>query len=403
MAEGIAYSIVGKLAEYTVDPILRQIKNSEIIGEEVSSWLLKVDDLKEKSDEVLDSVAASEMWCLFNRCPNLKTRYLLSRRATKKTIEADKLKVEGTFERVSCPGPSVQVLNLTSHEDLETRLSTKKNIKDALKDKDTSIIGICGMPGVGKTTMAKEIVNELKDEKVFEEVAFAVVSSDLDINKIQDQLAEMLGLKIEEKTNKDARAERLHERIKGNDGKSILVVLDDVWGEIDLGTIGIPSPSGQEGLKIMFTMRNEEDESIPIENLVRYARGLELFKKTEKLYETRDRAYSIVDNLKSCNLLQPDEKEDEVKLHDVIRDFCLQMASEDKRGYLATHAGLIGWPEHDADDSYSAISITFDKLDQLQSGLKYPNVKLLRMICCKEGECKISEEFFKDMKELFLN
>ncbi|XP_022874215.1 disease resistance protein RPS2-like [Olea europaea var. sylvestris] len=332
----------------------------------------------------------------------------------------------------------------------------------------------------------------------------------------------MLNLKIEEKTNKDARAGRLHGRIKGNDGKSILVVLDDVWGEIDLGTIGIPSPSGQEGLKIMFTTRNEgtcrnmgaqtfiievlsleegwklfkdmakisdnetdelvdiakkvaqeckglpialvvvgkalksnksthkwrdalrhlqrsgatnlegmdnvvyqsirlsynylvsneerellllcslfpEDESIPIENLVRYARGLELFKKTEKLYETRDRAYSIVDNLKSCNLLQPDEKEDEVKLHDVIRDFCLLMASEDKRGYLATHAGLIGWPEHDADDSYSAISITFDKLDQLQSGLKYPNVKLLRMICREGGECKISEEFFKDMKEL---
>ncbi|XP_022866693.1 disease resistance protein RFL1-like, partial [Olea europaea var. sylvestris] len=230
--------------------------NSEIIGDEVKSWLQKVDDLKKKSDKVLDSVAASETWCLFNRCPNLKTRYLLSRRATKKTIEADKLKVEGTFERVSYPQPSEQVLNLTSHEGFETRLSTKKNIKDALKDKDTSIIGICGMPGVGKTTMAKEIVNELKDEKVFEEVASADVSSDLDINKIQDELAEMLGLKIEEKT-KDGRAGRLHERIKGNNGKSILVVLDDVWGEIDLETIGIPSPSGQEGLKIMFTTRNE--------------------------------------------------------------------------------------------------------------------------------------------------
>ncbi|CAI9764621.1 unnamed protein product [Fraxinus pennsylvanica] len=192
MAEGIAFSIVGKLAEYTVDPVLRQIKylfffnsniqdlrnkvqelenkrndvklqvgaaerNNEIIGEEVSAWLLKVDDLKEKAHEVLNSVAGSEMRCLFNRCPNLKSRYLLSRRATKKTIEADKLKVEGTFERVSYPRPPVQVLNLTSHQSFETRLSTKEQIKEALKDKDISIIGICGMPGVVKMSSCNAI------------------------------------------------------------------------------------------------------------------------------------------------------------------------------------------------------------------------------------------------------
>ncbi|CAI9764622.1 unnamed protein product [Fraxinus pennsylvanica] len=330
------------------------------------------------------------------------------------------------------------------------------------------------MPGVGKTTMAKEIVNEVKDEKLFEEVAFAVVSNDPDINKIQDQLAEMLGLRIEEKTN-EVRVRRLHQRLEGKDGKSILVVLDDVWKEIDWGTIGIPSPHDRKGLKIMFTTRIEEtcskmeaqrkfeikvldekegwqlfkdtagisddetdaelvsiakevayecgrlplalvvvgkalknnkaahkwrdalrhlqrssatnlegmdnivyksirlsydylvsneerdllllcslfaeDQSIPIETLVRYARGLELFKETETLCETRDRAKTIADNLKSCYLLQLGKEEDEVKLHDVIRDFCLQMAYEDKFGYLVKHAGLIEWPEHDAHES----------------------------------------------------
>ncbi|CAI9765870.1 unnamed protein product [Fraxinus pennsylvanica] len=453
-------------------------RNAESIGEEVSAWLQKVDDLTKKAHKILNSVAGSEMRCLFNRCPNLKSRYLLSRRATKKTIEADKLKGEGTFER-----------------GFETRLSTKEEIKEALKDKDIGIIGIYGMPGVGKTTMAKEIVNEVKDEKLFDETAFAVVSNDPDINKIQDQLAEALGLKIEEKTNKDVRAGRLRQRLEGNDGKSILVILDDVWTEIDLGTIGIPSPRDRRGLKIMFTTRIEEtcskmeakafkievlsevegwqlftdkagisddetdvelvslakevakecgrlplalevvgstlkgkktvyewkdalrrlkkssatnivdksirlsydylanneeqnllllcslfaeDESIPIENLVRYARGLELFEETETLCETRDGAKTIADKLKGCNLLQPGTRKDEVKLHDVIRDFCLHMAKKEKRGYLVNHAGLKEWPEHDAPESCSAISITFDELDQLPTGLKYRNVKLLR-------------------------
>ncbi|CAI9765866.1 unnamed protein product [Fraxinus pennsylvanica] len=561
MAEGVAFSIVGKLAEYTVDPVLRQIKylffydsnirnlenkvkelenkrigvnlrvdaaerNTEIKRKEVSEWLLKVENflkgVKEKADEVSNGVAGSEMRCLFNRCPNLISRYSLSRRAMKKTMEADELIVdEGKIKSVSYPPQPVQELNLTPHVDFETRLSTEKKIKEALKDKDIGIIGICGMPGVGKTTMARKIENEVKHEKFFEEVAFAVVSNDPNINKIQDQLAEMLGLNIEEKTSKDARAGRLQERL--NNDKSILVVLDDLWQEIDLGTIGIPSPNGQNRLKIMFTTRREdtcikmeakafkievlsveegwqlftvkagisddetdgklvslakdvadecgrlpltlevvgsalkskkavyewkdalrqlkmsiatklegmddkvyksirlsydylvsdedrdllllcslfaEDESIPIENLVRYAKGLELFEETETLCETRARAKTIVNNQKSCNLLQLGVKEDEVKLHDVIRDFCLHTARKDKGGYLVKHAGLIEWPKHDAHESCSAISITFDELDQLPTGLKYRNVKLLRVICREWGECKISEEFFKDMKDL---
>ncbi|XP_022853612.1 disease resistance protein At4g27190-like, partial [Olea europaea var. sylvestris] len=143
-----------------------------------------------------------------------------------------------------------------------------------------------------------------------------------------------------------------------------------------------------------------EDERIPIENLVRYARGLELFQNTETLSQAQDRAKTVADKLKGCYLLQLGEGEDEVKLHDVIRDFCLKMATKDKCGYLVDHTGLKEWPEHDTDNSCSAISITFDKLDQLHSGLKHRNAKLLRVICRWLGECNIVEEFFEDMKEL---
>ncbi|CAA3002982.1 disease resistance At4g27190-like [Olea europaea subsp. europaea] len=75
----------------------------------------------------------------------------------------------------------------------KTRISTKKKIMEALKDKDVSIIGICGMPGVGKTTMANELADEVEVDKLFDEVAIASVSQDPDVTKIQDQLADMLG------------------------------------------------------------------------------------------------------------------------------------------------------------------------------------------------------------------
>ncbi|XP_022853616.1 uncharacterized protein LOC111375061 [Olea europaea var. sylvestris] len=201
MAVGIVFYVVGKLVEYTIDPILCQFKymfcyktkiltlmdkvkdleikesdvqqlvveverNAEAIKPGTKDWLQKVDDLKKQAYEVLEGTTNSEM------------------KATKKTVEVDKLLVEGAFE---------------------TRISTKKKIIEALKDKDVSIIGICGMPGVGKTTMANEIANEVKVDKLFNEVAIAVASQDPDVTKIQDQLADMLGFKIEEKTNKIVR------------------------------------------------------------------------------------------------------------------------------------------------------------------------------------------------------
>ncbi|KAL2534950.1 NB-ARC domain-containing protein [Abeliophyllum distichum] len=118
MSERIGFSIAGKLSEYAVDPILRKLKylfryksniqnlrnkvkdlenkitevqlrvdeayrNTEVIGPSISEWLQKAVDLKKEIDEVLNTTTSSEMQCLFNRCPNLKSRYLLSRKGHK--------------------------------------------------------------------------------------------------------------------------------------------------------------------------------------------------------------------------------------------------------------------------------------------------------------------------------
>ncbi|XP_022853614.1 probable disease resistance protein At1g52660 [Olea europaea var. sylvestris] len=101
--------------------------------------------------------------------------------------------------------------------------------------------------------MANEIANEVKVEKLFDEVAIAIASQDLGVTKIQDQLVDMLGLKTEEKTNKIVRAGRLRERLGGGRGKNILIILDDVWEDIELETIGILSASDDSRLKILLT------------------------------------------------------------------------------------------------------------------------------------------------------
>ncbi|CAA2987038.1 disease resistance At4g27190-like [Olea europaea subsp. europaea] len=127
---------------------------------------------------------------------------------------------------------------------------------DALKDKDVNIIGISGMGGVGKTTMAKEIVKEAEANRLFEEFAWADISRDPTVTKIQDELDERLSLNIKDITNESVRARRLRKRLGSDRSKSILVILDDLWEDTVLGKIEIPSAGYNKGLKILLTSRN---------------------------------------------------------------------------------------------------------------------------------------------------
>jgi disease resistance protein RPS2 len=111
-------------------------------------------------------------------------------------------------------------------------------VLETLKDSEVSIIGICGMAGVGKTKMVNEIAERVKVDKSFDEVAIAIVSQSPDSFKIQGELADQLGLKNLENDSIRERAKLLHQRLDND--KRILVILDDFWTDLDLASLGIP-------------------------------------------------------------------------------------------------------------------------------------------------------------------
>nr|XP_034911603.1 putative disease resistance protein RGA4 isoform X1 [Populus alba]XP_034911604.1 putative disease resistance protein RGA4 isoform X2 [Populus alba] len=91
-----------------------------------------------------------------------------------------------------------------------------------------SVVPIVGMAGLGKTTIAKKVFQEVKDRKLFDVTIWVCVSNHFDEVKI---LREMLQ-KIDKTTgwvdNLDAILENLK---KGLENKTFLLVLDDVWNE----------------------------------------------------------------------------------------------------------------------------------------------------------------------------
>ena len=76
----------------------------------------------------------------------------------------------------------------------------------------------------------------------------------------------------------------------------------------------------------------QEDYDIPIEYLVRYGAGRRLFPKIDKVAEARNRVHALVENLKKSFLLLLSEKEECVKMPDVIRDVAQSIA--DEHGFL---------------------------------------------------------------------
>ncbi|GKV47782.1 hypothetical protein SLEP1_g54646 [Rubroshorea leprosula] len=141
---------------------------------------------------------------------------------------------------------------------------------EALQSQSSSIIGVHGMPGLGKTMLAKEVQRKAEQDKLFDAVVMALVTRNVDLKKIQVEIARGLGLDQLPNgiTTQDA-AERIKERLKKM--KKVLIILDDIWVPgIDLEELGIPlrnepkeiegSSSREEGVecKILMTSRDSD-------------------------------------------------------------------------------------------------------------------------------------------------
>ncbi|KAK4544153.1 hypothetical protein RGQ29_033016 [Quercus rubra] len=221
-------------------------RNGQVILPVVERWV-------EKARNILDEDAETNKKGLDGWCP----RYSLSRKAKKKTLEIDVLLNDGQFSEVSFPPLPLGIRSLPKEGimDFESRKKMKKKVLEALRADEINMIAICGMGGIGKTTMAREVAKRAKDDKLFDEVVMAVVSQNRDLSKIQGQIADMLGLELK-RESEGGRAEQLYSRLQ--DIKSVLVILDDVWDALDLDLVGIPFGGQHNRCKILLTSRSEE-------------------------------------------------------------------------------------------------------------------------------------------------
>ncbi|XP_062019045.1 disease resistance protein At4g27190-like [Rosa rugosa] len=138
--------------------------------------------------------------------------------------------------------------------EFRSRISVIRDVMDALTDDESNPIVICGMGGVGKTTLVMEIGAKASEVDLFDDVAIAEFTQEPDLIKIQEKIAQALGLKLEKG---DDRAAKLRERLS-METKKVLVILDNVWGQLDLWELGIPISRDPKSCKLLVSSRNQD-------------------------------------------------------------------------------------------------------------------------------------------------
>ncbi|CAI9756970.1 unnamed protein product [Fraxinus pennsylvanica] len=215
---------------------------------QVEEWLKRADELEVK----VNALPSGD---------SCRLRYKLSRKLVKLLKEAKQLMEAGSFfenmlvvtERPKTvehiPGPSIMGQKTAS-------LNLSKIMELLINDK-VKRIGICGMGGVGKSTLVKNLNNELNkmpSAQPFSVIIWATSSRETNLRRIQIQIAEMLNLQVKMEESEERIGIRLHKRLKKERG--FLLILDDVWDAIDLDLLGVPRPEVHVGSKIILTSRS---------------------------------------------------------------------------------------------------------------------------------------------------
>lgn len=111
-----------------------------------------------------------------------------------------------------------------------------ENILGYLNDDSIRSIGLWGMAGVGKTTIMEILSDEVEKRGMFDIVIWVTVSKEGGVDKIQRAIVNKMKLNVDGIKCDYHMTSLVCKALKK---KKYLVLLDDVFSEVDLGAIGI--------------------------------------------------------------------------------------------------------------------------------------------------------------------
>ena len=125
-------------------------------------------------------------------------------------------------------------------------------------DKRCSVVSICGMGGLGKTTLAKKVYHHVHVRRHFDHAAWSSISQYFNVREaVQGILIQLTSADEGHKAKiRNMRDEELFESVyKIQEEKKCLVILDDMWKIGDWESLKPAFPLHKAGSKILLTTR----------------------------------------------------------------------------------------------------------------------------------------------------
>ncbi|CAL5385477.1 unnamed protein product [Camellia sinensis] len=252
----------------------------------VDGWLRRVEVAELQMKEILNKGGQEiEKKCL-GCCPkNCQSSYKLGKEVKENLKVVIELQSEGHFDAVADRLPRGPVDERPMEKTVVGLDLRFQKVWGWLNDEQVRSIGIFGMGGVGKTTLLSKINNEfVYTNHDFDVVIWVVASKQATVEKVQKVICDKLHISDDLWKNKieDERAVEIFQILRK---KKFLLLLDDVWGRLDLLKVGVPPLENNNKSKVVFTTRSEDvcdymetDEKVKVECLAR-EEALDLFWK----------------------------------------------------------------------------------------------------------------------------
>ncbi|GMJ11392.1 hypothetical protein HRI_004808400 [Hibiscus trionum] len=227
--------------------IKAELRWGKILREEVEKWLLDIQGVND------------EMRVINQRLQHVScfTRARLGKLVSLTVQQVEKIIEQGAFtdslviDKPSDAGIPFQLGHL------EGETVVKAEIWNYLMGDETGMVGVCGMGGIGKTTIMKHIHNQLLKESkaLFEKLIWVTVSKEINIPNLQQEIAKAFGIVALPELEQERVAVLMDELGK----KKFVLILDDVWKKFSLSEVGIPIPTSSCGSKLVLTSRSIEE------------------------------------------------------------------------------------------------------------------------------------------------